>query len=92
MARARVFFDDLLMPSPESTPSPGSPPSPRVTSSMTTCCRRPMSVIEVTSPLDVDAGKLALHSCASCGRHVWVRDGLPLDRDDVLSAFTVHGS
>ena len=59
---------------------------------MPTCCRRPMSVIEVTSPLDVDAAKLALHSCASCERHLWVRDGLPLDKDDVLSAFTVHGS
>ncbi len=44
-----------------------------------------MSVIEVTSPLDVDAAQLALHSCASCGRHLWVRDGVPLDRDDVLS-------
>ena len=51
-----------------------------------------MSVIELTSPLDVDAAKLALHSCASCERHLWVRDGLPLDKDDVLSAFTVHGS
>ncbi len=85
MARAFVFSQALPMPSPESNPSPGSPPRPGIASAVTTCCRRPMSAIEVTNPHDVDAARLALHSCASCGRHVWVRDGVPLDRDDVLS-------
>ena len=85
MAQARVFSQALPMPSPESNPSLGSTPSPGTASAVTTCCRRLMSAIEVTNPHDVDAAKLALHSCASCGRHLWVRDGLPLDWDDVLS-------
>lgn len=45
-----------------------------------------MTVIEVTSPQASDAARLALQTCASCGRHVWVRDGEVLDRATVLGA------
>ena len=43
-----------------------------------------MSSIQVTSPLDPSAATLALHTCSSCGRHVWERDGEELDRATVL--------
>ena len=47
------------------------------------CCRRPMSSIEVTTPLG--GGKtLALHTCSACGRHLWVREDEVLDRGAVL--------
>jgi hypothetical protein len=49
-----------------------------------TCCRRPMTSIEVTSPLAEGATTLALQTCSACGRHVWHRDGVVLDREAVL--------
>lgn len=33
---------------------------------------------------------LDLHSCPSCGRHVWSSAGRPVDRDEVLEALQVH--
>ena len=50
-----------------------------------TCCRRPMTGIEVTSPQSQATAVLGLLTCSSCGRHVWLRDGQVLDRDDVLA-------
>ncbi|MCW2715020.1 MAG: hypothetical protein JWN88_2067 [Frankiales bacterium] len=46
----------------------------------TTCCRRAMSGIEVTAR----GVTLVLHSCTSCGRHVWERDGVQADRAELL--------
>ena len=48
------------------------------------CCGSPMTSIEVTSPLGNRTSTLALQSCASCGSHIWQRDGETLDRDAVL--------
>lgn len=39
-----------------------------------------MSSIEVTAR----GATLVLHSCASCGRHVWERDGVQADRAELL--------
>jgi hypothetical protein len=44
------------------------------------CCRKPLSSIAVTTR----GANLTLHSCTSCGRHVWVKDGVVADRDDLL--------
>lgn len=44
------------------------------------CCRRAMSSIEVTAR----GATLVLHTCASCGRHLWERDGQLADRADLL--------
>ena len=44
------------------------------------CCRRDMSSIEVTAR----GATIVLHSCASCGRHVWERDGQLADRAELL--------
>lgn len=56
-------------------------PAPTVRSSATaSCCRREMSSIEVTAR----GTTLVLHSCASCGRHLWERDGQLADRAELL--------
>ena len=44
------------------------------------CCRKPLSSIAVTTR----GANLTLHSCTSCGRHVWVKDGVVADREDLL--------
>jgi hypothetical protein len=44
-----------------------------------------MSAIEVTSSLVEATAVLTLLTCSACGRHVWLRDGRELDRDDVLT-------
>ena len=44
------------------------------------CCRRDMSSIEVTAR----GTTLVLHTCASCGRHLWERDGQLADRAELL--------
>ena len=49
-------------------------------SASATCCRRDMSSIEVTAR----GATLVLHSCASCGRHLWERDGQLADRAELL--------
>ena len=58
--------------------------SPSATAATTaaaeTCCRRPMSTIEVTAR----GATLILHSCTSCGAHVWERDGQKADRAELL--------
>jgi hypothetical protein len=54
-------------------------PTVRRTSSAS-CCSRDMSSIEVTAR----GTTLVLHSCASCGRHLWERDGQLADRAELL--------
>ena len=44
------------------------------------CCRREMASIEVTAR----GTTLVLHTCASCGRHLWERDGQLADRAELL--------
>ena len=44
------------------------------------CCRRPMSSIEVTTR----GSALTLHSCTACGRHLWHKDGQTADRAELL--------
>ena len=46
-----------------------------------TCCRRPMSSIEVTTR----GTTLVLHTCSACGHHVWQRDGQVADRAELLA-------
>lgn len=50
------------------------------TTSTRTCCRRPMSSIEVTTR----GVTLVLNSCTSCGRHLWEKDGETADRAELL--------
>lgn len=63
------------------------PHSHRMTSSATqtsttvrSCCRRPMSSIEVTTR----GVTLVLNSCTACGRHLWEKDGQTADRAELL--------
>lgn len=44
-----------------------------------------MTVIGV----DQGEGDLQLHSCSSCGQHVWRRDGQEVDRATLLEALRV---
>lgn len=46
----------------------------------TLCCYRAMSAIELTTR----GVTLVLHSCTSCGRHIWERDGVQADRVELL--------
>ena len=55
-------------------------PSAGATDEAPLCCRKPLSTIAVTTR----GANLTLHSCTSCGRHVWVKDGVVADRDDLL--------
>ena len=56
-------------------------PAPSVRrSASASCCRRDMSSIEVTAR----GTTLVLHSCPSCGRHLWERDGQLADRVELL--------
>lgn len=48
------------------------------------CCRRPMTGITVTQPRGEGVSVLSLYSCGGCGRHLWERDGQPLQRNEVL--------
>ena len=57
-----------------------SPSSPTTTTPARTCCRRPMSSIEVTTR----GTALVLHSCTACGRHIWEKDGQTADRAELL--------
>ena len=57
-----------------------SPSTPSTTTAVHTCCRRPMSSIEVTTR----GATLVLHSCTACGRHVWQKDGETADRAELL--------
>ena len=49
------------------------------------CCRRPLSSIAVTKR-GVD---LTLHSCTACGRHIWSKDGVVVDRSALLDGVKV---
>ena len=49
------------------------------------CCRRGMSSIAVTTR-GVD---LTLHSCTACGRHIWAKDGVVVDRSALLDGVKV---
>jgi hypothetical protein len=49
--------------------------------SVLSCCRRPMSSIEVTTR----GSALTLHSCTSCGQHLWEKDGQTADRAELLN-------
>ena len=63
------------------TPSTTTAPAPvRAASRPGSCCRRPMSSIEVTTR----GTTLVLHSCTACGRHLWERDGVKADRAELL--------
>lgn len=53
--------------------------------STTTCCRREMSGIDVTTR----GVTLVLRSCTACGRHAWERDGRPVDRSELLDGVKV---
>ena len=61
------------------TPLAPAPAAPVLRASAT-CCRRDMSSIEVTAR----GTTLVLHTCASCGRHLWERDGQLADRAELL--------
>ena len=50
-----------------------------------TCCRRPMTSIEVTTPHTEGVARLVLHSCTGCGQHTWERGGEVVDRGAALS-------
>ena len=63
------------------TPSPsGSTVDPSAAPVARSCCRRPMSSIEVTTR----GSALTLHSCTACGRHLWEKDGQTADRAELL--------
>ena len=66
------------MASPSCTTTVTTSPSARP--SFQSCCRRAMSGIEVTAR----GTTLVLHSCTSCGRHLWERDGQVADRAELL--------
>lgn len=55
-------------------------PAPSPTTTARTCCRRPMSSIELTTR----GVTLVLHSCTACGRHLWEKDGETADRAELL--------
>ena len=59
---------------------PGTTEAPEAGRGSATCCRRTMSSIEVTAR----GTTLVLHTCSSCGRHVWERDGQRADRAELL--------
>lgn len=55
-------------------------PMTPTTTTVPTCCGRSMSTIEVTAR----GVTLVLHSCTSCGQHLWERDGVRADRVELL--------
>jgi len=65
---------------PTPSPVPATPSAPRPTAPVVSCCRRPMSSIEVTTR----GATLVLRSCAACGAHTWERDGVQADRTDLI--------
>ena len=55
-------------------------PAAKTSTAAHTCCRRPMSSIEVTTR----GVTLVLNSCTACGRHLWEKDGQTADRAELL--------
>lgn len=47
-----------------------------------TCCNRPMTGLQVGRPAVV------LHTCGACGMHRWTREGVEVDRVQLLDALT----
>ncbi len=43
-----------------------------------------MTSIEVTSPVGDSSATLSLHTCSACGAHRWERDGVALERAEVI--------
>lgn len=43
-----------------------------------------MTSIEVTAPVGEAAATLSLFTCSTCGTHRWERDGVALDRAEVI--------
>ena len=66
------------------TPSPAATAVAAPRAQGRACCRRPMTSIEVTATLADPLATLALYTCSGCGRHVWERNGVELDRSAVL--------
>ena len=63
------------------TTTPTNAAAPAAPVGAATCCRRPMSSIEVTAR----GATLVLHSCTACGRHLWERDGQVAGREELLA-------
>jgi hypothetical protein len=53
----------------------------QTSTTLRSCCRRPMSTIEVTTR----GVTLVLNSCTACGRHLWEKDGQTADRAELLN-------
>jgi hypothetical protein len=66
----------------DAVPAAGTAAEPVVRS----CCRRPMSTIEVTTR----GSALTLHSCTACGRHLWEKDGETADRAELLDGVKLY--
>ncbi|MEX2289780.1 MAG: hypothetical protein WD794_05565 [Mycobacteriales bacterium] len=62
------------------SPQPTTTTATAATIAPQSCCRRPMSSIEVTTR----GSTLVLHSCTACGRHLWEKDGQLADRAELL--------
>ena len=43
-----------------------------------------MTSIEVTAPIGETSATLTLHTCSACGAHRWERDGVALERAEVI--------
>lgn len=43
-----------------------------------------MTSIEVTAPVGEAAATLTLHTCSACGAHRWERNGVALERAEVI--------
>ena len=67
-----------MPPAPLAAPVVTTPTGSEVDAPL--CCRKPVSTIAVTTR----GANLTLHSCTSCGSHVWVKDGVVADRGDLL--------
>ena len=66
----------------DAAPAAGTAAEPVVRS----CCRRPMSSIEVTTR----GSALTLHSCTACGQHLWEKDGQTADRAELLDGVKLY--
>ena len=62
-------------------PAAPAPDAAEASRGSAVCCHREMSSIEVTAR----GTTLVLHTCASCGRHLWERDGQRADRAELLA-------
>jgi hypothetical protein len=90
MVRDEAITHSACMTSPSSTPSTAVDAAPAARAAaevvVRSCCRRPMSTIEVTTR----GSALTLHSCTACGRHLWEKDGQTADRADLLDGVKLY--